>query len=113
MKRINLWKGPLQNITVSSFLNRLESFNVFTDTETKEYNETLRAHKLPKKLANSGKNENLPIIPFQSSGLLIENSLQNQCQYCLKNNLMKNGRDRQKQANTSFCSYIESHHFKH
>ena len=56
MKRINLWKGPLQNITVSSFLNRLESFNVFTGTETKEYNEALRAHKLPKKLANSGKN---------------------------------------------------------
>ena len=55
--------------------------------------------------------ENLAILPFQSSTLLIENYSQNQCHYlqnqCLKYDLIKDRRNRQKQKKF-FPSSIES-----
>ena len=54
--------------------------------------------------------ENLAKLPFQSSTLLTENYSQNQWNYlqnqCLKYELIKNRRNRQKQKKT-FSSYIE------
>ena len=56
--------------------------------------------------------ENLAKLPFQSSTLLIENYSQNQWNYlqnqCLKYELIKNRRNRQKQKKRLFSSYIES-----
>ena len=55
--------------------------------------------------------ENVVILPLQSSTLLIENYSQNQWNYlqnqCLKYDLIKNRRNRQKQKRL-FSSYIES-----
>ena len=55
--------------------------------------------------------ENLAILLFQSSTLLIENCSQNQWNYlqnqCLKHDLIKNRRNHQKQKK-DFSSYIES-----
>ena len=55
--------------------------------------------------------ENLAILPFQNSTLLIQNYSQNQWNYlqnqCLKYDLIKNRRNRQRQ-NQFFSSCIES-----
>ena len=85
----------------------MELLNVFTYAETKKYYETSRERQLPKKNQNSEKNENLIIIPFQSSTLLIENYSQNRCHYCLKYDLIKKRRNHQKQKRV-ISSYIES-----
>ena len=44
----------------------------------------------------------MAIIPFQSSTLLIENYSQNQCQYCLKYDLNKSRRNREKKKKDFF-----------
>ena len=80
-------KTSTQNITVSNLLNRLESWNCFTYAETKEYYETFRARDLPQKV-KSEKEENLAVLPFQSSTLLIENYFQSQC-HCSQNQCLK------------------------
>ena len=80
MKQISN-KRSIQNITVSNFLNRLESFNFCTYKVTKENHETLRERHLPQKLKfwNQRIFGNNTFSNF--STLLIENYSQNQCQY--------------------------------
>ena len=71
---------------------------------------TLRVRHLPQKLKFW--KENLAVLLFHSSILLIENYSQNQCHYlknqCLKYDLIKTRRNCQKQKQKAFFSCTES-----
>ena len=86
-------KSSIQNITLSILLYSLESLDFCTYADTEEYYETLGACHIPQKL----KFWKERILSFQSSNLLIENYSQNQCQYCLKYDLIKSRQNYQKE----------------
>ena len=97
----------MQNISVSNLLDRLESLNVFYLRRNKKILWNIERTSITQNNQNSEKNENLAIIPFQSSTLLIENYSQNQFHYCLKYDLIRKRRNHQKQKRV-ISSCIES-----